>query len=332
VNTANRSFVLVVTTAAAPYGLLFLAGCGFGAYVAGRVADRGFSALGYGLVPPMMAVVTLLLAGAAAGAVSVARQLSATRRLCDHVDRNRMTPPTGTPAGVEVVDHDAPFAFTYGLGEPRIALSRGLVEQLSTEELVAVVAHERYHVRARDPLKLVVARSAARMCFFLPAVGHLVTRYLAGRELAADRRSVRDFGRSALAGALLKVVSGPGWGELGAAAAMADPEVLEARVDQLERGSEPPLPRLPWTSVVLSALVLGAVAGTVIVAALQGGLSMMAPAPTDALSGTEVAGAVAGGLACMGVWVWMVTVAFGRMVRNPEPLDNYMNVVSTTQP
>jgi len=57
----------------------------------------------------------------------------------------------------------------------------------------------------------------------------------------------------------------------------------------------------------------------------------MVPAPTDALSGTEVAGAVAGGLACMGVWVWMVTVAFGRMVRNPEPLDNYINVVSTTQ-
>lgn len=54
---------------------------------------------------------------------------------------------------------------------------------------------------------------------------------------------------------------------------------------------------------------------------------MTASAPTDALSGTEVAGAVAGGLACMGVWGCV-----RRMVRNPEPLDNYMNIVSTTQP
>ncbi len=90
-NTANRSFVLVVTTAAAPYGLLFLAGCGFRAYVTDRVADHGVSALGHGLLLPLTAMVTLLLAGAAAGAVSLARQLSATRRLGEHVDRNRMT-------------------------------------------------------------------------------------------------------------------------------------------------------------------------------------------------------------------------------------------------
>jgi len=318
VNTANRSFVLVVTTAAAPYGLLFLAGCGFRAYVTDRVADYGVSALGHGLLLPLTAMVTLLLAGAAAGAVSLARQLSATRRLGEHVDRNRMTPPWGTPAGVEVVNHDEPFAFTFGLAAPRIAVSRGLVEQLSTEELEAVVAHERHHVRARDPLKLVVARTAAWMCFFLPAVGDLVTRYLAGRELAADRRSVRDLGRPALAGALFKAVGGSGWDELGIAAAMADPELLEARVAQLERGTEPLLPRLPLAPVVLSALVLGALALTVLAAALQGGASMMSSGPNGALSGSDVVGVAVGGLVCAAGWVWLATFAFGRLVR-PSP-------------
>lgn len=328
-NTANRSLALVVTAAAAPYGLLFLAGCGFGTNVTDRVAEHGVSALGHGLLLPLTAMVTLLLVGAAFGAVSAARQLSATRRLGEHVDRNRTIPPCVTPVGVEVVNHDEPFAFTFGLGAPRIALSRGLVEQLSTEELEAVVAHERYHVLARDPLKLVVARTAAKTCFFLPAVGHLVTRYLAGRELAADRRSVRDHGRPALAGALFKAVGGQGLDEFGIAAAMADPELLEARVAQLERGTEPLPPRLPLASVVLSALVLGALAATVIAVALQGGMSMMASGRNDALSGSDVAGVAVGGIMCAAVWVWLATFAFGRLVR--APLDNYSHVVSTTR-
>lgn len=303
----------MLATAAAPYGVLFLAGCGFTSYLAGRVSADGVATLGRGLLLPTTAMLALLLVGAVSGAVSVARQVSATRRLGEHVDRNRVSPPTGTPVGVGVVDHDEPFAFTFGLGVPRVAVSRGLIEQLSPEELEAVVVHERYHVRARDPFKLVVARAAARTCFFLPAVGHLVTRYLAGRELAADRRSLRDLGRPALAGALFKVVAGPGWDELDAAAAMASPELLAVRVDQLERGTEPPLPRLPVASVVVSALVLATLGGIVTAVALQGGLSMMGSGPTRALTAGDLAGAVAGGLVCTAGWVWLAVVAFRRL-------------------
>ena len=305
----------MVATAAAPYGVLFLAGCGFGNYLADRVAADGVAALVRGLLLPTTATLLLLLAGAVVGAISVGRQLSATRRLGEHVDRNTMAPPPGTPDGVDVVDHDEPFAFTFGLGEPRVAVSRGLVEQLSAAELEAVMAHERYHVRARDPLKLLVARAAARTCFFLPAVGHLVARYLAGRELAADRRSLRDLGQPALAGALFKVVAGPGWDELDTAAAMAGPELLAVRVDQLEQGAEPPLPRLPVASVVLSALVLATLGGIVTAVALQGGLSMMSSGQNDALSAGDVAGSVAGGVACMTGWVWLAVLAFRRLGR-----------------
>ncbi len=303
----------MVATAAAPYIVLFGAGCGFFGYLADRVAADGLRALGSGLLLLTTLMLVLLLVGAISGAVSVASQLPATRRLGEHVDRNRTVAPPGTPEGVEVVDHDEPFAFTFGLGEPRVAVSRGLVEQLSPEELEAVMVHERYHVRARDPLKLVVARVAARTCFFLPAVGHLVARYLAGRELAADRRSRRDLGRPALAGALFKVVAGPGWDELETATAMAGPELLAVRVDQLERASEPPLPRLPVASVALSAVVLAALGGIVAAVALQGGLSMMASGQTHELSVAEIVGAVASGLVCTAGWVWLALIAFRRL-------------------
>lgn len=305
----------MVATAAAPYVAFFLAGCGFGSYLADRVAADGVATLSRGLLLPTTAMLVLLLVGAVSGTVSVARQVSATRRLGEHVDRNRVVAPPGTPLGVEVVDHDEPFAFTFGLGLPRVAVSRGLIEQLSPDELEAVVVHERYHVRARDPLKMVVARAAARTCFFLPAVGHLVSRYLAGRELAADRRSLRDLGRPALAGALFKVVAGPGWDELHAAAAMAGPDLLAVRLDQLEQGTEPPLPRLPLASMTLSAMVLAVLGGIVTAVALQGGTSMMGENQTDALSGGDVAGAVIGGLACTAGWVWLAMVAFRRLTR-----------------
>lgn len=305
----------MVATAAAPYALLLAAGCGFGMYLADRVAHDGIRALASGVLLPATGVLALLGAGVVAGAVSVVRQVAATRRLSAHVEDHRVATPTGAPAGVHVVDHDEPFAFTYGLGEPRIAVSRALLERLSPSELDAVLAHERYHVAARDPLKLLVARAAARTCFFLPAIGHLVTRYVAGRELAADRRSLRDSGRPALAGALVKVASGPDWDELTTAAAMAGPHLLEVRVDQLERGAEPALPRLPAGSAVASALVLAVMGGTVTAVALQGGLSMTGSSGGSSLGAGDLASIAVGGLACMAGWAWLAVAAFRRLTR-----------------
>jgi hypothetical protein len=283
--------------------------------VADRVADDGIEALARGVLLPATTMLVLLLIGAAAGVASILRQVSATRDLAEHVARHRASPPPGTPAGVEVVDHDDPFAFTFGLGEPRMAVSRGLIERLSPGELEAVVTHERYHVRARDPFKLVVSRAAARTCFFLPAIDHLVMRYLAGRELAADRAPLRDLGRPALAGALFKVVAGPGWDELDTAAAMAGPELLAVRVEQLERGAEPALPRLPLASVVLSAVVLAVLGGIITAVALQGGLSMMSDSRGGDLSAGDIAGAVLGGAVCTAGWVWLAMTAFRRLAR-----------------
>lgn len=305
----------MVLTAAAPYAVLLAAGCAFGMYLSDRVATDGVDALGGGVLLPATGVLVLLTTGAIAGAVSVARQLAATRRLGAHVERHRAAAPSGAPAGVEVVDHDEPFAFTFGLGEPRVAVSRGLLEQLSPSELEAVLVHERYHVRARDPLKLLIARAAARTCFFLPAIDPLVTRYLTSRELAADRRSLRDSGRPALAGALFKVAAGPDWDELVTAAAMAGPHLLEVRVDQLERGTEPSLPGLPTSAVATSALVLALVGGTITAVALQGGLSMMGSSTNSPLSAGDLAGVVLGGLACMAGWVWLAVAAFRRLAR-----------------
>ena len=56
---------------------------------------------------------------------------------------------------------------------PRVAVSRGLVEATSADELRAVIEHERYHVRNLDPLKIVLTRSLSAALFLLPALNAL---------------------------------------------------------------------------------------------------------------------------------------------------------------
>ncbi|MGH9187607.1 MAG: M56 family metallopeptidase [Acidimicrobiales bacterium] len=212
---------------------------------------------------------------------------------------------------VDVIDHPEPFCFTYGVFTPRVAISAGLVAAVSIDELGAVLAHERYHVRNRDPLKLLITRALTRAFFFLPVLPALHRRYLAARELAADRRAIRERGRERLAGALVKAVAGPQWSELGAAAAIADAEHLELRVDQLELGAEPPLPALPRAAVALSVIGVAALVVMLLVTVITAGgpgalmdsdrtARWSIPAPLGAL----------GALACVAGWATAGWFAF----------------------
>jgi beta-lactamase regulating signal transducer with metallopeptidase domain len=141
---------------------------------------------------------------------------------------------------------------------PRVAVSRGLVEATSADELSAVIEHERYHVRNLDPLKIVLTRSLSAALFFLPALNALRARYVADCELAADRHAIAQCGDRSLAGALLKVIRGPSWNDLSVAASIGGPDLLDVRVLQLETGAEPrsaAIGRRPIALSILSAIL-----------------------------------------------------------------------------
>lgn len=195
-----------------------------------------------------------------------------------------------------------------------------MIERMSADELQAVLAHERYHVRNRDPLKVVIARALSRAFFVLPAIGWLHHRYLARRELAADRRAVKESGRQSLVGALVKAVAGPHWSDLGGAAAIAGDDHLELRVSQLEQGTEPSLPPIPRRVVGVSALALVGLLGALALAVVAAGgpNEFMAMDRSEMSSGTWAASgglAAAGMLICMGGWLlggWYVVRRVGR--------------------
>jgi len=262
---ANRSFLVFVGVALL-FGATVLCGVVGGVLVplaVARMSHGGFAGLRNdpaSLLAPLVLFV-LIAVGVGLGTRALVRQAVASQVLSRRLRALASTAPealkraawdTGLTGRVVYVDAGDSFSFVYGLLTPRVAVSRGLLEQAAGDELRAVLEHERYHVRNIDPLKAVIVRVSSEALFFLPALDSLRARYVAGRELAADRRAVALCGRRALAGALLKVVRGPDWSEQAGVAAIASPDLLDARVIQLETGSEPKPEALDTESILLS--------------------------------------------------------------------------------
>lgn len=263
---------MLLGAAAVLCGAVAVASCTLASLVAYGLAADGLEAFAparWALLPAG-AFLAVAAAGALAGLRSLGRQLASSRRLERRVARLGAAPPPALArlaaearlgGSVRVIDSPEPFSFAYGAWRPRVVVSRGLIDCASAAELRAVLVHERYHVRNRDPLKVVLARTASAAFFLVPALRELERRYLAGRELAADRRAARACGRRPLAGALLKVVRGPAWPELSSAAAIGGSELLAARVAQLESGREPDA-GLSRRAVALSAAALALLAAS----------------------------------------------------------------------
>lgn len=271
----NQAFAAFIALCAGTFVLIGMGACVLLGIVGYRVQRDGFGALTAdgNDVRPALLFLAIVAAGTIAGLWSLRRQWHATRRLQVQVEEFRVAPSAkvveaatrvGVAGRVDLVDTDEPFSFTHGLGRARIVVSRGLAESLTDGELAAVLEHERYHVRNFDPLKILITRLLAPMLFFVPALRELRARYVADRELAADRRALQRHGQRSLAGALYKVVGSPAWVQLSPAAALGGGDALEARVSQLETGEPPSRPRFSRP-----ALVLSAVGGTVLLGAFS---------------------------------------------------------------
>jgi Zn-dependent protease with chaperone function len=265
---ANRSFLEIVGVALL-LGAFVLCGAVGGVLeplIAARASHGGLIGLslsGESLLP-MLVFGALIAIGMGLGGRSLVHQVAHSRRLARRVSTlaMRTTPAELTRAatqaglGGRVLLIDSPhwFSFVYGTLTPRVAVSRGLLQGTSRVELRAVLEHERYHVRNLDPLKGLLGRALSDTLFFLPTLDSLHARYVAGRELAADRRAVAVCGRPSLAGALFKVVGNSEWHELGVAAALGHPGLLDARVVQLETGCEPRAEALSARRVAISLM------------------------------------------------------------------------------
>lgn len=201
----------------------------------------------------IVTVLVLLLAvgGIALGLTALFGQLIETVALIRSLLARRIMTPDRVIAlaaeldlagRVDVVRDRRPFSFCYWFLRPRICLATGLVDRLDADELRAVLLHERYHLRHRDPLRLVIARYFAAGLYVVPVVEELVEHYTVQKEIAADQDAVRTVGGvRALASALYKVLPDADDVSLGLLVPVGSLSVTEARIDQLVDGRPIPL-------------------------------------------------------------------------------------------
>ena len=165
----------------------------FGARLTYPVANAG------AIVVTALAGLGLLMAGAAAS--RLVRELLADRSF----RRALASSPPAPLDGAWVIIDEHPQAFCAGLLRPRVYFSTGALELLDPPALAAVLAHERYHARRHDPLRLACGRVLAAGLFFIPGMRRLVLRQDALAEISADEAAVLTVGveRSGLASAML---------------------------------------------------------------------------------------------------------------------------------
>jgi len=135
-----------------------------------------------------------------------ARVMRRIRRLEDPERTRAIRQTTGNPR-ITVISGARPAALTLGFLRPRIILSTGLLEMLETEELHAVLAHERCHQLRRDPLRSLVHSYLAAVFWYMPIYRWMCQRHKMLAELAADRHALVQIGApEALGRALLKML------------------------------------------------------------------------------------------------------------------------------
>jgi Zn-dependent protease with chaperone function len=199
----------------------------------------------------------------AAGARGLRAWRSAARRTRLWMRTARPLVFAGTRIPAFEIDADTPIMALVGVLRPRLLVTRGLVAALTDEELVASVAHEIGHSRARDNLKRLLMRAAPDMLTSTSAARAIERRWVSASEQSADRMAASESpaARCALASALVKVArlipvtpkvrGGDGWEPI---STLVDGGEVVSRVERLL--AEPPslaprrTPAIAWIGVL----------------------------------------------------------------------------------
>ena len=147
-------------------------------------------------VGALVAIAGRIGAVAARSSLRAIRARARTRRTADLAGR------ADAVLGATIIEHPMAFAFCVPGGSGRIVITSAAMSVLDDDQLAAVLAHERAHLRAHHHLAVGMVAALRRALPFIPAfrlatsaVAHLV-------ELDADDHAIRVAGRHALRGAL----------------------------------------------------------------------------------------------------------------------------------
>lgn len=135
-----------------------------------------------------------------------------------------------------VIESSQTDAFCYGLFQPQICITTGLLALLSLSEVEAVLRHERHHLQRRDPLRTLLWTmlcGGGWWCKKRREQAHL------DRELQADQAVIQTQGRQPLAQALVTLLTtAPAGQAMRPHLAIGGLSITQARIDQLIHGRQ----------------------------------------------------------------------------------------------
>jgi beta-lactamase regulating signal transducer with metallopeptidase domain len=189
-----------------------------------------------GPIPIVLAAIGLLVVFAAS-CVS-ARAAFLTRRLQRQWQRSATALDIGPAAGVPayVVDAPSPMVALVGVFSPRLVAARTVIDVCSSEELAAIVAHERGHLHAHDNFKRWLLTCAPDVMRWTRTHQSIIAAWREAAEYAADDAATRgkEEARVDLAALLLKIARlAPRFATPAGVSTFADKEGLDRRVRRL---------------------------------------------------------------------------------------------------
>jgi hypothetical protein len=172
-----------------------------------------------------------------------------------------LSSPLPDAPSTRVIDHPAPAAYCLPGARSVTVLSEGMIALLSPDELDAVVAHERAHLRQKHHLLLDAFRSWKRALPWFPIATRAQDAVALLLEMLADDTARRAAGDAVLADAIRLVdETGPSGAALGAPKDRRTPEqrraALVAREDRLTTSRPTVGPALRGAVVVATALLV----------------------------------------------------------------------------
>jgi Peptidase family M48 len=188
----------------------------------------GATAAGLGL--------TLAGAVAARAALTAVTHLRAVRRQAvQHAQTARLVGRPDPDLGATLVDHEQPAAYCIAGPHPTVILTTAALQTLDSDQVDAVLAHERAHLASHHHRLLAIARIGRQVLPFVPLMRDADTQITRLVEMHADDAATADRGARPLATALalLATAAGPA---PGLAAAATD---AVQRIKRLLRPAEP---------------------------------------------------------------------------------------------